>query len=497
MAEARWLDRAGLSAADCERVRRLAERSGSSLGTAARRLGVLSDLHIARTLAEALGLEFVEAPDFGARPPEAVAVNPAFLKDVLAAPFRHAGRLCLALGDPEDGVALDGVNAAAGLALSPVVVPASAVEAALAGWYPDAEGDRGQSGWAASGEEDADADHLRDLASEAPVVKMVNDLIADALERRASDIHIEPYRDLLRFRMRIDGVLVDAAAPPASLARLVASRVKIMAGLDIAERRKPQDGRARISVAGRALDLRIATAPTAHGESVAIRLLEDSATTVRLDDLGFTARDLDAMRRALTAPHGLILVTGPTGAGKTTTLAAAVSHLNAPGRKIISIEDPVEYQIEGVNQIAVRPAIGLTFAAVLRSVLRHDPDVIVVGEMRDGETAEIAINAALTGHLVIATLHANTAAGAVPRLVDMGVDPALIRSNLRLVLAQRLVRELCPSCAEPAGTGATIAGVRRDDLPVYRGPGCAQCDELGYRGPVSYTHLTLPTILRV
>lgn len=487
-----WLDRAGLSAADAERIRRLAERSDLSLGAAARRLGLLSDLNIAKSLAETLGLDLVESPDFGPHPPGAITVNPSFLKDVLAAPFVSDGRLLLALGDPEESAALDGVRAASSMDLDPVIVPASAVEAALAGWYPDDQTRAGEADWAGNGEDEGDIDHLRDLASEAPVVKLVNELVADALERRASDIHIEPYRDVLRFRLRIDGVLVDIDAPSASLSRLITSRIKIMAGLDIAERRKPQDGRARIAVSGRALDLRIATAPTAHGESVAIRILEDSSTCVRLDDLGFTVRDLSAMTRALTAPHGLILVTGPTGAGKTTTLAAAVSHLNAPDRKIISIEDPVEYQIEGVNQIAVRPAIGLTFAAVLRSVLRHDPDVIVVGEMRDAETAEIAINAALTGHLVIATLHANTAAGAVPRLIDMGVDPALIRSNLRLVLAQRLVRELCAACAVPSGTGAVIAGVNRADLPVHHAPGCAKCGDLGYRGRLGLFELIEP-----
>ena len=268
--------------------------------------------------------------------------------------------------------------------------------------------------------------------------------------------------------------------------------MKIIAGLDIAERRKPQDGRARVTVAGRALDLRIATAPTAHGESVAIRLLEDAAQTVRLDTLGFSASHLDRVYRALSAPHGLILVTGPTGAGKTTTLAAAISHLNAPGLKIVSIEDPVEYQIEGVNQIAVRPGIGLTFASALRSVLRHDPDVIVIGEMRDLETAEIAMNAALTGHLVIATLHANSAAGAVPRLIDIGVDPALIRSNLRLVVAQRLVRRACAACVAPAGAGVRVSGENRPNIPVFRAVGCPECSDLGYRGRMGVFELLEP-----
>lgn len=330
---------------------------------------------------------------------------------------------------------------------------------------------------AAAGESEADTDQLKDIASQAPVVRLVSDIVAEAQERRASDIHIEPFRDRLRLRFRIDGVLHDRPAPPPGLARLVASRIKILAGLDIAERRRPQDGRARLTLGGRAIDLRVATAPTAHGESVVIRLLEDRDSEVKLDDLGLTPGHRPVFERQLDAPYGLILVSGPTGSGKTTTLAAALDRLNVPGRKLVSIEDPVEYQIDGVNQIAVNPVIGLTFATALRSVLRHDPDVIVVGELRDRETAEIAVNAALTGHLVLATIHANTAAGAGPRLIDMGVDPSLLRSTLRLLIAQRLVRVLCTSCkveVEPP------KGLRR----AFDAAGCPSCSQTGYRGRV-------------
>ena len=489
--EPSWLDKAGLGAGDLERVRALASRSGMTAAAAARRLGLLSDDRAAALLAEAAGWPLAGAELLPLAPPEAAhSLSAAFLRDVLAAPLERDGRLYAALGDPENAAALAGIEAACGRAPEPVIVPAGALEAALERWYAGGE-ETGEAPLSAS-LDDADADHIRDLASEAPVVRLVNELIADALGRRASDIHIEPYRDLLRFRMRIDGVLIDASAPAASLARLVASRIKIMAGLDIAERRKPQDGRARVTIAGRALDLRVATAPTAYGESLTIRLLEDSAATVNLDDLGLEGPERARLMRALSAPNGLILVTGPTGAGKTTTLAGSVLHLNAPDRKIISIEDPVEYQIEGVNQIAVRPAVGLTFATALRSVLRHDPDVIVIGELRDGETAEIAVNAAMTGHLVLATLHANSAAAAAPRLLDMGVDAGLLRSNLNLIVAQRLVRALCPDCRTPGPQGAEIAGERRADLATWTAAGCDQCQGLGYRGRLGVFEMIEP-----
>ena len=485
-----WFERGALSAADLERVQTLARQSGLTDAAAVRRLGLMADDDLARLLSEQTGYPLGSSDQL----PDEVdglfsAVNPTFLRDVLAVPFQHEDQVWLALGDPGNTAAIAGVEAALGQEVTPIILPAPAIEAVLERWSATETGSD-ESGVAAGLDED-DADHIRDLASEAPVVRLVNELISDALSRRASDVHIEPYRDVLRFRLRIDGVLVDTAAPAASMARLVASRIKIMAGLDIAERRKPQDGRARLAIAGRALDLRVATAPTAYGESLTIRLLEDSSATVNLDDLGLEGVERERLLRALSAPHGLVLVTGPTGAGKTTTLAGSILHLNAPDRKIISIEDPIEYQIEGVNQIAVRPAVGLTFASALRSVLRHDPDVIVIGELRDGETADIAVNAAMTGHLVLATLHANSAAGAVPRLLDMGVDPGLLRSNLNLVVAQRLVRGLCPHCKKPGAQTATIAGIQRD-IPTWDAVGCEACQGLGYQGRVGVFEMIEP-----
>lgn len=473
--EISWIETiAGLSDADIGRAKRLSSETGERLARALKRLGAASDASIADALAAATGLERVGADDFPPHALEAGGISAQFLQDSAALPINLKDHdIVLAVADPTDPAPAEGVRLATGLGVVLRVAAFSDIEAAHARLYgqdtsvPDVETDIA-----------ADGEDLKDLASEAPVVRLVNDLLAEALKARASDIHVEPFRDRLRIRFRIDGVLHDQPSPRRGLAPLVTSRIKILAGLDIAERRRPQDGRARTTIAGRALDLRVATAPTAHGESVTIRLLEDRDTEVKLDELGLSEDQRHQLSRHLSAPYGLILVTGPTGSGKTTTLAGALDQLNSSERKLISIEDPIEYQIEGVNQIAVNAPIGLSFASVLRSVLRHDPDIIVVGELRDGETAEIAINAALTGHLVLATVHTNTAAGAAPRLIDMGVDPALLRSTLRLSVAQRLVRELCPECKVP---DQPPPGLKAAWKPM----GCPTCAQTGYRGRIA------------
>ena len=469
-----WLNRvAGLSAADMSRARKLAAQTGERLARALRRLGTASDSAIAQALAAECGLDIIEAKGFPDEPLEAGGVAIEFLTSTASLPVAETeSDITLAVADPTDPAPADGVRLASGKTVTLVVAGFTDIETAQSRLYGLAN--KGLDA-AAPGTDESDADNLKDLASEAPVVRLVSDILGDALARRASDVHVEPFRDHMRLRFRIDGVLQERPAPPQHLARLVASRIKIMAGLDIAERRRPQDGRARIAVTGRALDLRIATAPTAHGESVTIRLLEDRDAEVKLDDVGLSDAHRAQLEHHLEAPFGLILVTGPTGSGKTTTLAGALDWLNAPTRKLVSIEDPVEYQIDGVNQIAVNSAIGLSFAHVLRSVLRHDPDVIVVGELRDGETAEIAVNAALTGHLVLATVHANTAAGAAPRLIDMGVDPALLRSTLRLMIAQRLLRILCTDCRKPVKPPKGLKS-------AWEADGCPSCDGTGYRG---------------
>ena len=335
-----------------------------------------------------------------------------------------------------------------------------------------------------------DIESLRDLASGAPVVRAVNDLLEKAVELRASDIHIEPFQTGLVVRLRVDGLLRPIAAPAGVLPQAVISRIKIVANLNIAERRLPQDGAARLRVGRADVDIRVAIMPMQHGESAVIRILPKDRSLLVVDRLGFSSSDEVRLRRLLKLPHGMIVVTGPTGSGKTTTLATVLSILNEPGRKILTVEDPVEYDIPGVNQAQVKPAIGLTFAAALRSFVRQDPDVIMVGEIRDNETAHVAIHAALTGHLVLTTLHTESAAAAVPRLLDLGVEGYLLRSTLRAVVAQRLVRQLCERCKTPQALAAAdlAEDPRLSELGFRAGEvlhapcGCERCSGTGYRG---------------
>src|SRR6266446_3104862 len=325
------------------------------------------------------------------------------------------------------------------------------------------------------------------MASEAPVIRLVNAMIGLAIEKRASDIHIEPFEKEFRVRFRVDGVLFLQETPPRELKAAIISRLKLMAKLNIAERRLPQDGRIKIKILGREVDLRFSTLPTLYGESVVMRLLDRSAGDFYdLRRLGFDDRMLDRMEYFTSLPHGIFLVTGPTGSGKSTTLYSALKRINLPDKKIITIEDPVEYQMDGINQIHVNPQIGLTFAAGLRHIVRQDPDVIMVGEIRDRETADIAIRAALTGHLVFSTLHTNDAPSAVTRLVDMGVENYLITSSLVAVLAQRLVRVICSFCKQPNGIALSPEG---ETIEVFRGSGCENCYNTGYHGRVGIFEL--------
>jgi general secretion pathway protein E len=320
------------------------------------------------------------------------------------------------------------------------------------------------------------------MASEAPVIRLVNAMIADAVEKRASDIHIEPFEKEFRIRFRVDGVLFNQEPPPRELKAAIVSRLKLMAKLNIAERRLPQDGRIKIKVLGREVDLRVSTLPTLYGESVVMRLLDRSAGDFYdLRRLGFDTRMLQRMEYFTGLPHGIFLVTGPTGSGKSTTLYSALKQINLPDKKIITIEDPVEYQMDGINQLHVNTQIGLTFASGLRHIVRQDPDVIMVGEIRDRETADIAIRAALTGHLVFSTLHTNDAPSAITRMTDMGIENYLITSSLVAVLAQRLVRVICAHCKEPNGTALSPDG---EYINVFRGAGCAECNGRGYTSRV-------------
>ena len=337
-------------------------------------------------------------------------------------------------------------------------------------------------------EEEQEITYGEDLAHEAPVIRLVNYIIADALSKRASDIHMEPYERRFRVRFRIDGVLYDQMDVPLRLKDAVVARVKIMSNLDIMERRVPQDGRIKVRVKGKEVDLRVSTVPTVYGEKVVLRLLEKSGLTFDLTQLGFEDEQLEVFVEATEKPYGMILLTGPTGSGKTTTLYSALLRLNSSEVNIMTAEDPVEYNFEGINQVQIREAIGLTFASALRAFLRQDPDVILVGEIRDAETADIAIKAALTGHLVFSTLHTNDAPSTVTRLIDMGVEPFLVSSSLNLVVAQRLVRKICPGCRKEYKPPLSLLerlGMEKGDFTFYKGEGCPACNETGYRGRVA------------
>jgi general secretion pathway protein E len=414
-----------------------------------------------------------------------------FLKEERLFPYESAaGTLRLAVAAPIDDETFRSVELALRRPIALAVATADDLDAALSlRLEPDQPSDAPQVGTGTGAGED-DLDNLRDLARGAPVVRALDDLLRLAVEQRATDLHIEPAGNALQVRLRIDGMLKNVPAPPMSMAKGILSRLKILASLNITERRLAQDGRAHIVVGGSEIDLRVATMPTMHGECAVIRLLRKGAGLVSLDQIGLSARDEGILRKALLAPYGMVIVTGPTGSGKTTTLAASLAVINEPTRKILTIEDPVEYQIPGINQTQVHPGIGLTFASALRSFMRLDPDVIMVGEMRDSETAHIGVHAALTGHLVLTTLHTNTSAGAITRLIDMGIESFLLASSARLIVAQRLVRMLCDHCKESYPLSATdIAGDERYTAlgieageVVCRPKGCEWCGFTGFRG---------------
>ena len=417
-----------------------------------------------------------------------------FLRETTIFPYDvGGGRFGLAVADPSDLAAQRGAEIVLG---GPITLSIASFEDIAAALFErlgsDEDGASTSSPVLASGALEESVDSLRDLASGAPVVRAVNDLLEKAVELRASDIHIEPMRNGLTVRMRVDGLLRAMPAPAHALPQALISRIKILAGLNIAERRLPQDGAARLEAAGLNLDVRVAIMPTQHGETAVIRLLPRDRGLLDIAKLGLRAHDERKLRRLIDLPHGMIVITGPTGSGKTTTLATMLSALNTPSRKILTIEDPVEYEIAGINQSQVKPAIGLTFASALRAFVRQDPDVIMVGEIRDAETANIAIHAALTGHLVLTTLHTETAIAAAPRLLDLGVEGFLLKSTLRGVIGQRLVRILCDRCKVRKEISATdfdadpryeACGLSVGDT-VFEPRGCERCAGIGYRGRV-------------
>ena len=445
------LQRGKLKDADLASARRLLEQDGGSLLRLLARLGLVSERDHADACAAALGLPLRSAKDAPELPPDDVALGVKFMKQFhVVATATDADGIDVLLADPQDAYVLEAVQLACGRPLRAAVGLRSEIDELIERWH--GSGRSAMDSIVDVAESEAafdDVEHLRDLASEAPVIRLVNLVIQRAVELRASDIHIEPFETRLKVRYRIDGVLEEGESPPANLTAAVISRVKIMAKLNIAERRLPQDGRIVMRVQGKELDLRVSTVPTAHGESVVMRLLDRETVVLDFERLGFGSAFMPRFQKVLEQPHGILLVTGPTGSGKTTTLYTALSKLNTPKVKIITVEDPVEYQIEGINQIQAKPAIGLDFASALRSIVRQDPDIIMIGEMRDLETARIAIQSALTGHLVLSTLHTNNAAGGITRLLDMGVEDYLMTSTINGILAQRLVRRLEPTHAEP------------------------------------------------
>ena len=463
------------------------ERSGRPLPEMLLKLGYCNEADIQRAFAESLGLTILtgsERPD-----PEATAMVPADLaqKHQAVPVMRENGHLVVALADPMNLTALDDFRLASGLNIRPAYADRDTVARFITDAYASQEE---EDDIQVVHEEGDNVAELQRLAREALVVRLVNNIFREAVRARASDIHIEAFEDRCQVRYRIDGVLHEVQKPQQRLVPAIVSRIKILADLDIAERRLPQDGRIKTHLLGQEVDVRVSTLPTLHGEAVVMRLLNQSSIQLSLEDLGFTEDQLLVYEKAIRRPHGMVLVTGPTGSGKTTTLYASLRRIFTPEKKVITVEDPVEYQMDGVNQMQVRERIGLTFARGLRAIVRQDPDIIMVGEIRDLETMQIAVHAALTGHLLLSTLHTNDAAGAVSRLIDMGLEPFLAASSLECMMAQRLARRVCPDCAEEQEPPHEMMIVMEKELGYapprkqLRGTGCSSCRFTGFSGRV-------------
>ena len=446
------IERGKLDAASLERALRVQEAEPRErIGAVLIKTGMVAEREVLQALSLQLQLPLVEAGDYPELPVLEEQVSPRFLKESRALPLAEdAERLHLAMADPLDRFVIDAFQLVTKRQIMPRLALPSELESAFERLYGSGKSSMDQIvGEVETREEDQgneDLQQLKDMASEAPIVRLVSLIISHALTARASDIHIEPFENRLIVRYRVDGVMHEVESPPRRFSAAVISRIKIMANLDIAERRLPQDGRIKLRIQGKELDLRVSTVPTMHGESVVMRILDKSGTALDFATLGFDADVLQRFMDVLMQPHGILLVTGPTGSGKTTTLYTALDRLNNPDLKILTVEDPVEYQMEGINQIQVKPQIGLTFANALRSIVRQDPDIIMIGEIRDLETAQIAVQSALTGHMVLSTLHTNDAASTINRLLDMGVDDDLLTSTVNGILAKLLVRTLCSEC---------------------------------------------------
>lgn len=464
--------------------------SGVLLGEVLLSLGLIAGDQLARVLSRQLGVEWVVESDFPDTPPEVPSVARTYWFEHDIVPLScEAGILTVVSTEPQHVFIRDAIGLAADCKVRVLLGIRTDLRAVLERYYPDLVNEELETGADGSAMDSEFIDHLRDLASEAPVIRAVSQILDRVVDLRASDIHIEPGEDALNVRYRVDGVLHVGERLGLAMAPAVISRFKLLAHLDIAERRLPQDGRTRHRVKGRDLDLRVSSLPTAHGESVVLRVLDRASVRQDVFDADFADDTRSAFAALLARPHGIVMVTGPTGSGKTTTLYSALARFDAAALKIITVEDPVEYQLPGINHVQVHPHIGLSFASALRSILRQDPDIIMIGEMRDSETAQIAVQASLTGHLVLSTLHTNTAAGAITRLLDMGVERYLLASTVNGVLSQRLLRTLCPHCKQPvpierlADVSAFqpyLAQLRQ--AKVHEAKGCPQCRHTGYLG---------------
>lgn len=485
------IERGKLTAAGLERATRLQADSGEKLEIIFTKLGLVSERDLANALATFLELPLAPPNSFPTSPVLADRLSTQFLREVRAVPIEDTpATVVLAMADPLDDFAVNSIAFAAQKPVLRRVATPTDIDTAIERLYgANSSASDGPANATESLTNDAadDIERLKDLASEAPVIRLVNALIARAVEAGASDIHFEPQEDYLRIRFRIDGLLQEIEPPPIRFRAAILSRIKIMAKLNIAERRLPQDGRIRLAVRGKEIDFRISTTPAIYGESIVMRILDRSTLPLDFYALGFDDRTLSSYRDTLDRPHGILLVTGPTGSGKTTTLYASLTQLNTIDKKILTIEDPIEYQLSGINQVQVKPQIGLTFAGALRSFLRQDPDIMMVGEIRDLEAAQVAVQAALTGHLILSTLHTNDAASAITRLLDMGVEDYLLTSTINGLVAQRLVRTLCENCREPDRPSAEYLEkiqFKRGRAPptFYRPRGCSACSGAGFRG---------------
>ena len=496
------IERGKLDAANLERVLRVQEGDRNErIGAILIRTGIAAERDVIESLSIQLSLPLVQVSDYPELPVLEERVAARFIKESRALPLMEdESQLVLAMVDPCDDYVLNAFRLVTGRTVVPRLAVPSELESAFERLYGTGQTSMDQIvGEAQTRDEEVgseDLQQLKELASEAPIIRLVSLIISHALEARASDIHIEPFENRLIVRYRVDGVMHEVESPPRRFSAAVISRIKIMASLDIAERRLPQDGRIKLRIQGKEIDLRVSTVPIMHGESVVMRILDKSSTALDFTTLGFDPAVLERFQQVLMQPHGIVLVTGPTGSGKTTTLYTALDKLNNPDIKILTVEDPVEYQMEGINQIQVKPQIGLTFSNALRSIVRQDPDVIMIGEIRDLETAQIAVQSALTGHMVLSTLHTNDAASTINRLLDMGVDDYLLTSTVNGILAQRLVRTLCTLCRQSYPALPEVVQEMQlkryaaaDPVLLYHPVGCVECGGTGYSGRVSIVEL--------